>query len=202
MAFVVVYGIASILCVFTICRPFKAMWDKTIPGHCGDIMNAMFATAVINTVEDLLVVIMPLPILWNLQVSQRKKLGMSAVIAFGLFICVVNLCRLIFASVTNRSDAAYSQAYQILFMNLEVQMGIINACVPTMKPLFTRRPPAVHAVPSYSGFSNGPTAPATIGSEKARNLSRDSDEHLLVMGDEKSVEMTRLDRIWESRLSQ
>ena len=47
-------------------------------------MSAMFATAVINTVEDLIVVLMPMPILWNLQISSQKKVGMSAVIGVGL----------------------------------------------------------------------------------------------------------------------
>ena len=84
MGFVVAYGVASMLCLFTICRPFKATWDKSVPGHCGNTMSAMLATATINTVEDFLVVVMPLPILWKLQVSKQKKLGMSAIICFGL----------------------------------------------------------------------------------------------------------------------
>ena len=91
----------------------------------------------INTVEDLIVVIMPIPILYTLQISQEKRLGMIAVLSIGLVISAINFVRMCLAAVDGQEDPVHSLAAQNLLMNLEVSVGICSACAPTVCSYYT-----------------------------------------------------------------
>lgn len=65
-----------------ICRPFRKLWDNNVRGVCGDFSKANLSAAAINLVLDILVVLLPLPIVWRLQMSKQKKVGIS--VTFGL----------------------------------------------------------------------------------------------------------------------
>lgn len=68
----------------TLCRPINFSWNKTIPGTCGDLAKAEMAAAAINMVLDVVIVLLPLPVVWGLQMSKQKKIGITATFALGL----------------------------------------------------------------------------------------------------------------------
>ncbi len=68
-----------------ICRPIALNWDKTLKGHCGDTTSQEIASASINMVLDLSIVILPMPVLWGLQLPLRKKVWLSGVLSIGLW---------------------------------------------------------------------------------------------------------------------
>ncbi|KAI0976958.1 hypothetical protein F4678DRAFT_480372 [Xylaria arbuscula] len=70
------------------CTPYKRNWDKTIPGHCFDIRILSLASAIINLVEDIAILILPQTKIWGLKISSRKKRDISAVFAIGVLACV------------------------------------------------------------------------------------------------------------------
>ena len=53
-------------------------------------------------------------------------------------ICVINVARLITAIVLDQNDISYSTFATTILTTLEIEIGIINACLPTINPLFTR----------------------------------------------------------------
>lgn len=85
IALVVVLIVAVTLESFLLCRPFAYTWDKSIQGGvCGNSTHAYLAIAVVNLVIDLFVVILPMPILWTLQMALGKKIAISSVLGLGL----------------------------------------------------------------------------------------------------------------------
>ncbi|CAD0112956.1 unnamed protein product [Aureobasidium uvarum] len=60
------------------------------------------ANAVCNSVSDLLILALPIPIVWDLQLTRRKKITLSLVFAMGSAGCIVSIIRL-------RSIIAYLQ---------------------------------------------------------------------------------------------
>jgi len=61
----------------TICQPFPFKWDKTIKeGHCGDSMAAYRWVGVPNILTDLAIMFLPFSILYRLQISRLRKLGL------------------------------------------------------------------------------------------------------------------------------
>ena len=78
------FYIASIAIWLRICRPVQLNWDKTINGSCGDEGTAELAAAGINMGLDVIIVLLPLPVVWRLQMATHKKAGVTAVFALGL----------------------------------------------------------------------------------------------------------------------
>lgn len=66
------------------CLPHRRIWDRTVPGRCIDIVNLELTTAVVNLTLDLITLLIPQKVIWKLQMSRQKKIGVSVVFAVGL----------------------------------------------------------------------------------------------------------------------
>jgi hypothetical protein len=71
-----------------LCRPVAYNWDRTSAGVCGDVVKTEYASAGFNMGIDLGVVLLPLPIVWRLHMSSRKKTGVTASFALGVLYVV------------------------------------------------------------------------------------------------------------------
>lgn len=77
-------GLAFILEEFLVCRPLAYQWDKSINGVCGDQKLSFLIPGVINLVLDILIISLPMPVLWTLQMQTAKKVATSIVFGIGL----------------------------------------------------------------------------------------------------------------------
>ena len=66
------------------CVPRDKIWDPTLPGRCVNVDIAFTTTAVVNVISDFSILLLPLGRVWQLQMSTRRKLIVSAVFATGL----------------------------------------------------------------------------------------------------------------------
>jgi hypothetical protein len=78
-------------------RKFQPNFQQLFTDHQLDIANA-----VCNSVSDLLILALPIPVVWNLALTRRKKITLSLVFAMGSAGCIVSIIRL-------RSIIAYLQ---------------------------------------------------------------------------------------------
>lgn len=85
IAVTIVFSCAVFLQTFLICRPFKFTWNKTIDGVCGSTPKAYLSVAICNLILDLSIVALPMPVLWSLQMSYKKKLAISGILSLGLW---------------------------------------------------------------------------------------------------------------------
>lgn len=65
------------------CSPLKGSWDRTIPSKCITNTAFLYTCGVNNIATDLLLMIIPIPILANLQMKLRVKLGLMAMFSMG-----------------------------------------------------------------------------------------------------------------------
>ena len=61
--------------MFTIFQPFSFKWDKSIDGHCSDLLAAYRYISIPNILTDLAILILPLSTLWHLNMSRTRKAG-------------------------------------------------------------------------------------------------------------------------------
>ena len=84
---IAVLNIVNFICIFivtlTICRPLSYIYLRVGPGHCGNIKAFETYTAVISIVLDTTVVVLPLPLLWKLQMKTGKKIGITVILSLG-----------------------------------------------------------------------------------------------------------------------
>jgi hypothetical protein len=78
--FVVLWNTGGILGALLMCRPFALNWNKTLPGTCGDNRLFYMWLGGINVVAEAVVLLIPVPFLYRLQLKTYKK-----VVVIGLF---------------------------------------------------------------------------------------------------------------------
>lgn len=65
------------------CQPVAKYWKPDIPGHCILTIKADYGYGSLNFITDLLIFILPLPMVWRLQLSRRDKFGLSIIFMIG-----------------------------------------------------------------------------------------------------------------------
>lgn len=77
------YVIFSSLIIFP-CQPIKKFWKPWIDGRCLNFTKIYISAACINSASDLALLIAPQKVIWNLQMSFKRRIGVSAIFLTGL----------------------------------------------------------------------------------------------------------------------
>ena len=77
------FAATVVLATTFICSPIPFSWDPTITGTCGNRNALWLAIGVLNIVTDVLVLALPMPMLWRLQIPQKKKIALSLIFGLG-----------------------------------------------------------------------------------------------------------------------
>lgn len=64
------------------CTPVRAAWHPEITHTCIAIEKDLLATAISDVIIDLYILLLPMPILWHLRLSTRRKMSLT-----GIFLC-------------------------------------------------------------------------------------------------------------------
>lgn len=70
--------------VFAQCQPVSRLWDPTEPGTCIDIVGFIIGFGVVNILLNTIILLLPLPMIWSLEIERRHKLGLSAAFMLGI----------------------------------------------------------------------------------------------------------------------
>ncbi|RDK38987.1 integral membrane protein [Aspergillus phoenicis ATCC 13157] len=115
------------------CNPVAKQWDASLPGTCIDTVASYYALAGTSLGFDLVIIALPLPVLWSLQLRQAQKIALMALFALGFFITIIQIIRIF----TIKHLKTYTDSQPIvLWSQVEISLGVIIACVPTYGPYF------------------------------------------------------------------
>ncbi|RDW74451.1 uncharacterized protein DSM5745_07113 [Aspergillus mulundensis] len=134
----VLWGIAVILSSLLLCQPLRINWDPTVDGHCGSTKATYLALHIINLILDVTVGLLPVPVLWKLQMRRRKKIELALMFSLGIAICIITIFRINMINDLVSTDLTYTTAPLMIFTILEPLLGIILACLPLLRPVFER----------------------------------------------------------------
>ncbi|KAI1362620.1 hypothetical protein F5Y08DRAFT_269084 [Xylaria arbuscula] len=159
MALVIAY-VASFLPLFlTNCIPLSQYWDPKPTGWCRDTLIGDIATVAANYFLDFAVLALPLPVLWSLKMSVRDKLTVTAMFSIGFVTIALISWRL---AVTLRTRGSLDWTGSLCkvgeIAELELYLGIIAVCIPTLGPLFNAQ---VKPLLSKMGLSTAGTKKST-----------------------------------------
>lgn len=65
------------------CNPVAKNWNTSLPGQCGPASSIWIASVVPSVFIDLLILILPIPRIWAIQMSHSRKVGLSVVFVLG-----------------------------------------------------------------------------------------------------------------------
>lgn len=74
----------TLLIGLLICRPVQKNWDPTVNGTCGNQIAGYRAVSIVNVVIDVVMCILPLPMILQLQVKSPYKLALMGIFGIGI----------------------------------------------------------------------------------------------------------------------
>ncbi|KAI1291385.1 hypothetical protein F5Y03DRAFT_400748 [Xylaria venustula] len=132
------FFIVAFLEAFLLCIPIQFNLNKSISEDSCNQNQAFFAIGVINVIIDAFVVILPMPMLFTLQIPFLKRLGIAVMFSLGAVICILSLFRIISIQKWDFNDITFGAAQISIFTAVEPALGVVNACLPTIKPALYR----------------------------------------------------------------
>ncbi|RMJ24322.1 hypothetical protein PHISP_04796 [Aspergillus sp. HF37] len=131
------------------CHPVSKQWNPSKPGWCINTVASYYAIAGTSLGFDLVIIILPLPVLFKLQLKLKQKVVLCSLFALGFFITAIQIVRIF--TISSLKTYTDSQAI-VLWSNIEIGLGVsvhhrgpyaailtsqvIVTCVPTYAPLF------------------------------------------------------------------
>lgn len=83
IAYIWLWAISGISVALAQCRPLAHAWDMSVGGRCIDQLSYYRWISVPNVIHDVVMLVLPLPVVWTLQIGLRQKLALSAVFFIG-----------------------------------------------------------------------------------------------------------------------
>ena len=127
------------------CWPISTNW--TGPGGnvslCVNTVDLLVSHAWSDTFLDVAILLMPLPCIWGLQMKTRHKIGVSAIFLLGLLTVGAGAARIVVfdnvdkATQSGAMDVTYILTPTLYWPMIESSLGIVGACLPLLRPLFT-----------------------------------------------------------------
>lgn len=75
--------IGVLLVVFLICRPLASIWDGAIKATCGNDVGGYISVHCFNVAIDLCLALLPVPVVWRLQLPRARKIVVTLMFALG-----------------------------------------------------------------------------------------------------------------------
>lgn len=144
------------------CSPVGALFNYPIPetAKCTDIVTIYLSSAPLNILTDLAILILPMPVLTGMRLPRKQKIILIVTFSFGIFVAAVDVVRIAYlqsaaqtrlAEIQNNSggsnmgagtaedtDFPWYASLSFMWSVIEVNVGIMCACVPALKPLVSR----------------------------------------------------------------
>ncbi|KAL8719619.1 MAG: hypothetical protein Q9225_003393 [Loekoesia sp. 1 TL-2023] len=133
------------------CHPVAGPFREPPPPNmkCIDIIALYLSSAPINIITDLALLMLPMPILTAMRLPRNEKLILIVTFSFGAFVAAVDVVRIAYlqsaslsrlrngsgSSLANQGDFSWIASLSFMWSAIEVDVGIICACVPGIKPL-------------------------------------------------------------------
>jgi hypothetical protein len=152
------------------CDPVVKAFDKATPGTCIDLAKFWYANAGFSIATDVIILLLPMPLVYQLEVPRAQKIALMAVFAIGIFVVVTSCLRVttldIFATTT---DNTYDIA-NVMWTIIEPNVAVICACLPTLRQLVVKLFPALQSKSSANrygtpGYAKNMKSGATGGSQ-------------------------------------
>jgi len=158
--------IFTLACVGTLvfqCLPVSIAWDPV--ARMSDSPKC-YSTATFraiglfngatNIFTDFAFATLPIPIILRLQINLRTKISLVCILSLGYFACAAAIVKeVLLSSFFANTDNLFNDAFQV-WNDVEINTGILAACLPTLRPLLAfllETATAIRSGPRGYGYS-------------------------------------------------
>ncbi|KAI4602559.1 hypothetical protein KJ359_009807 [Pestalotiopsis sp. 9143b] len=136
MVFKLMHGLVYTFVVLFQCSPVSAFWDTTITdATCLNEGLIIFSGSIVSIVEDVVLMLLPIPELRKLQVSGRKRWGVAIMFAFASFGTIASIIRLRYLLVLDEGyDSTWKDVDVVVWSLIENLMAVVCGSLPSLRP--------------------------------------------------------------------
>ncbi|KAH8151192.1 uncharacterized protein LAJ45_04894 [Morchella importuna] len=151
MGVVGIGGLIMTMLILFQCHPISAAftidYDPLLESHCRNVITIFYASAPLNIITDLAILLLPMPVLTSLNLPRKEKIVVVCLFAGGGFVVIIGVVRIYFldkAVLSGNFDSDVSLSF--MWSAIEVNVGIMCSSIPMLKPL------VVILIPSFSSI--------------------------------------------------
>lgn len=134
MVFIALYYIIAILLTIFQCTPVKKSWEKQIPGTCIQLQTFFFANAAFNVITDILVMVLPIPVISKLQITRKQRIGLGLIFCVGILATATSIVRMTTLQTGSKStDITWTTTDSTIWSGIEINVAIVCACLPILR---------------------------------------------------------------------
>ncbi|KAF3390266.1 hypothetical protein F1880_009230 [Penicillium rolfsii] len=163
MAILIIAGLWMVLSGFLQCIPVHYFWNMNLQmhrGHCLPEGPVWYVNAALQIFTDVVILILPMPLLWKLHLPRKQKVGMMLVFGVGIFVIATSSARLYeLTQMIQSQDFTKTNSEAAVWSSLEANVSIICACLAPLHPLISRifsfcfLPQPIHSSPATKTHS-------------------------------------------------
>lgn len=159
IVFLVMFTIACAGTLIFQCTPVAAAWDYSLRAPIGNakcfsmttFRNIGMFNSIVNILTDFLFASLPVPLVWRLKVNLRTKITLVSVLSLGYFAAAAAIVKCVSQwNVLDDPDWTVHDSFNV-WNYIELNIGIIAASLPALKPLFNWFLETARAITSSGG---------------------------------------------------
>ncbi|KAG9257508.1 CFEM domain-containing protein [Emericellopsis atlantica] len=159
MAFVIIPTVVLIFAQIFQCSPIHYVWDGWVDGsqadHCININALAYTAASFSIAQELVLLVLPLPLLIGLNMGLKQKAGIILMFSLGVFVVITSCVRLRYiVSFGHTVNPSWDLTDPLIWSGIEVSVSIIIACLPAIRVLIIRVIPGLLSSLGSRGPSN------------------------------------------------
>ncbi|KAK8856685.1 Satratoxin biosynthesis SC1 cluster protein 4 [Apiospora arundinis] len=153
-AFVGVWTLSQLCLNIFQCRPISGFWEPGPDVKCLAVLPGWYTNAAGNILADVLILLLPLPMIRGLNLPRAQKLALVGIFCLGFLTCAISLVRLRY--LPQGADVTWDNVDTMFWSVAEACTGIVCATLPTLRPLAIRYFPTIFKSSSARTGSSGP----------------------------------------------
>ncbi|KAF5130191.1 uncharacterized protein G6M90_00g039510 [Metarhizium brunneum] len=191
---IVIVFLAHLGCTLSLvfaCTPVEKSWKPWVAGSCLQPGPSFTGYAVVTIVSDVVVAVLPIPVLLKLNVRPEKKLGLIGIFMLGLFTTLCSIMRYVQIDRIQNGDG--NSTMLVLWGTIEFNVGNMVSSLPFLAPVCMKKARDYRS--KYSGGSNsGPSRSRGLRNGERYKLSdRSHDKSAFVSANKSGSEENILD---------
>ncbi|MCJ1358750.1 MAG: hypothetical protein MMC33_008750 [Icmadophila ericetorum] len=119
----------------------------TCAGHLANTSErTLTRSSVTNVFADFCILALPVRFVLGLHLDNRRKYELLGIFALGGIVCIFGIVRCFTVSEASAQDISWAVSEGAIWSLVEISVGIVGACLPTLRPLFIHFPTAAESI--------------------------------------------------------
>jgi len=131
------------------CWPISSNWGTTPEqmGNCiPDYMTWYAWVALLNVLSDVAIVLIPIPLVWHLQMATKQKVTSLSVLTTAVIVLIAGISRTVSFFTFDRESLDFTYVFYnfLIWTSIEPCLSVVGCCLPTLGPLFDGQLSAIY----------------------------------------------------------